>query len=64
MSKQITHAYVIRASCGHPIELVVDDGRPLSVVIPSGGTVEHVPLQEARAAAADMYGCTSCAPPL
>lgn len=52
--KEPTHAYVRRLSCGHVGELVVDMRGTRPPRAYSGGTVERVPLDDARKLGAEM----------
>lgn len=58
-----THAYVGRARCGHVFFMAVDDGyksnaKDVAGVIRKGGTIERLPMEEARSAAkAAWCGC-------
>lgn len=59
----LTHAYVVRRSCGHPCAFYVDDGsaglsHAVAKDIRAGRTVERVTIADARAIGLNYCGCT------
>jgi hypothetical protein len=49
----ITHAYIVYRSCGHPVALYVDDGdayiaRDIAKAVRAGRTIERVTIERAR----------------